>query len=88
MKINLRKPGVETMKATYRGHEIEVTREMCAGGWKQIYYSIFRAGNECTSGFTSDTSPVREHMRWMKERVDSELESATPWGKPKTEAGG
>lgn len=69
------------MKATYKGHEIEVTREKCLGGWSQIYFSVFRDGRECTSGFTSDESPVREYMGYMKDRVDAELALAKPWGK-------
>ena len=76
------------MKATYRGHEIEVTREKCLGGWSQIYFSVFRDGRECTSGFTSDASPVGEYMGYMKERVDAELALEKPWGKATTEAGG
>ena len=70
------------MKDSYRGHEIEVFRDKCLGGWSQLYYSIFREsdGYECTSGFTSDESPTRTYMKYMKERVDAELQEADPWG--------
>jgi hypothetical protein len=69
------------MKGEYRGHEIEVTRERCMGGWDLAYYSIYRLsdGYECTSGFTYDESPVRTLYGHMKERVDAELASADPW---------
>jgi len=52
------------------------------GGWSQLFYSIFRIsdGYECTSGFTTDESPVHVYMKYMKERVDAELAEATPWG--------
>ena len=75
------------MKATYRGHIISVTREKCMGGWSQIYYSVFRDGRECTTGFTSDASPVREFIGHMKDRVDEELKLEKPWGHATTEAG-
>lgn len=70
------------MKTVYRGHEIDVHREKCMGGWSLLYYSIFRVsdGRECLSGFTEDTSPVRIFMAYMKERVDAELAGADPWG--------
>jgi len=52
------------------------------GGWSQLFYSIFRIsdGYECTSGFTTDESPVHVYMKYMKERVDAELAEETPWG--------
>lgn len=70
------------MKTEYRGHEIEVKRERCMGGWTMLYYSIFRIsdGYECTSGCTEDTSPVRTYVGYMKERVDAELAEDDPWG--------
>ena len=70
------------MKATYKGHEIDVRRERCMGGWPMLYYSIFRVsdGCECTSGFTEDASTVREYVGYMKERIDAELSEADPWG--------
>jgi hypothetical protein len=70
------------VKIVYRGHEIDVRREQCMGGWSNLYYSIFRVsdGYECTSGFTEDTSSVRTYMGYMKERVDAELSEADPWG--------
>ena len=70
------------MKTFYRGHEIEVKRQRSMGGWPMLYYSIFRAsdGYECTSGCTEDSTPVREYLKYMKERVDNELAEADPWG--------
>ena len=76
------------MKISYRGHEIEVKREQCMGGWPLLYYSIFREreGYECLSGFTEDTSPVRTYIGYMKERVDAELADQEPWGEAAPEA--
>lgn len=72
----------QKMAEEYRGHEIEVSREPCMGGWPMLYYSIFRAsdGYECTSGFTEDQSSVKEYMGYMKERIDAELAEDDPWG--------
>ena len=69
------------MRVSYRGHEINVERGVSLGGDSNIYYSIFRDsdGYECTSGFTSDTSTVKEFIGYMKERVDGELASDDPW---------
>ena len=70
------------MKVEYKGHEIDVWRERCLGGWPLLYYSIFRMsdGYECTSGFTEDTSPVRTYVGYMKKRIDAEIAEADPWG--------
>lgn len=72
----------DEMKVVYRGHEIDVKRERCAGGWPLLYYSIVRVldGRECTSGFSADDSPVLEYISYMKERVDAELAEADPCG--------
>ena len=77
------------MKTVYKGHEIDVRRERCMGGWSQLYYSIFRLsdGHECTSGFTTDTSPVRTYVGYMRDRVDAELAGADPWGEREYPAG-
>lgn len=70
------------MKISYRGHEINVRRSRSMGGDYNIYFSIFREsdGYECTSGFTSDMSPVDVYMGYMRERVDAELAESDPWG--------
>lgn len=70
------------MKAEYRGHEIEVTREKCLGGWSQLYYSIFRIsdGYECTSGHQDSDETVRDMVTYMKQRIDNELAEDDPWG--------
>lgn len=69
------------MKTVYRGHEIEVNRERCLGGYDQLYYSIFRVsdGFECMSGFEDSAETVRDKMKQLKERVDNELTEANPW---------
>jgi hypothetical protein len=57
-------------------------REGSMGGDDFLYYSIFRLadGYECTSSYTSDTSPVRTYIGYLKERVDNELAEDDPWG--------
>ena len=69
------------MKASYRGHEINVVRERCLGGWTQIYFSIFREadGYECTSGFSDSEDTVRTWVDMLKRRVDNELAEDDPW---------
>lgn len=70
------------MKAIHRGHEIDVKRSRCMGGWPMLYYSIFRIsdGHECTSGCTTETSTVRAYVGYMKDRIDAELAEDDPWG--------
>lgn len=70
------------MRVVHRGHEIDVKRDRCMGGWSQLYVSIFRVsdGHECLSFHTDDASPVRDYVGYMKERVDAELADADPWG--------
>jgi hypothetical protein len=75
------------MRTIYKGHEIIVTRDRCLGGWEMLFYSIFRVsdGYEYTSGFTEDSSTVREYVKYMKERVDNELAEEDPWGEKNSE---
>lgn len=70
------------MKIIYRGYEIDVRRERSMGGRSMLYYSIYRIsdGYECVAGCTTDSSTVREYVRFMKERIDNELAEADPWG--------
>ena len=70
------------MKTVYRGHEIEVRRAQCMGGWAQLYVSVFRLrdGHECTSFHTEDDSTEQAYVGYMRDRVDAELESDDPWG--------
>jgi len=69
------------MKTTYRGHEIDVHRDMCLGGWQMLYYSIFRLsdGFECVSGFEDSAETVRDKIKQFKERIDRELAEDDPW---------
>lgn len=73
------------MRTSYRGHEINVTRE-CE---KLLAYSIFREadGFECVSGFTNDASTVPSYVDQLKHRVDAELAEADPWGERELEYG-
>lgn len=70
------------LKATYKGYELEVSKEKCMGGWSMVYFNIYAPdGYECVADFTEDNSPLRTHMKWLKERVDEELASDDPWGR-------
>jgi hypothetical protein len=64
------------MKATYRGFEISVTREKCLAGYDLLYFDIYRIndGYCLEESFSDESTPVREFMRYMKERVDAELQ--------------
>ena len=69
------------MKAVYRGHEIEVKRASCLGGWQMLYYSIFRLsdGFECMSGFEDSAEKAQDKIAQLKERIDNELADDDPW---------
>ena len=70
------------MTTSYRGHEISVTREKSMGGWSQVFFSVFRESDqyECVSGFSDSADTVRTWIRLLRERIDDELSSSTPWG--------
>ena len=74
------------MRVNYKGYEIEVFRDMCLGGWEQLYYSIFREedGFECVTGFVGGEEKVRDMVKYLKERVDNEEKDDDPWGEQKT----
>ena len=59
----------------YKGFEIEVCRERCLGGWKIIYYSVFRNsdGMEMISGFSDTGDTVRDFIKMIKDRIDEYL---------------
>ena len=69
------------MKAVYRGHEIEVKRDRCLGGWQMLYYSIFRLsdGFECMSGFEDSAEKSQDKIAQLKERIDNKLADDDPW---------
>jgi hypothetical protein len=54
------------MKAKYRGFDIESKKEMCLGGWGEVYWSAYRIsdGYELACGFGDGT--VREMYTVMK----------------------
>lgn len=58
------------MKTTYRGCEIEVTRDRCLGGWSVLFFSVFDDGLEITSGFSETSDTVRAFAKGLKEVVD------------------
>lgn len=68
------------MKVSYRGYEINVSRELAMGGWDNLYYSIFRESDqhECVAKFTTGSDKVRDYVRYMKERIDAEHATADP----------
>lgn len=70
------------MKVQYRGHEIEVKREKCLGGWSELYTTVYRLsdGLECVCDCEDSAEKVVDQVRYMKERIDEELASDNPWG--------
>lgn len=63
------------MKATYKGCEIEVTRDKCLGGWDMLFFSVFDDGFEVTSGFSESSETVREFANGLKKVVDDYREN-------------
>ena len=70
-----------TVKVSYRGHEIDVTRERCLAGYPLLYFSVFREsdGYECLSSYEDSRETVREKIKQLKERIDNELSEDDPW---------
>lgn len=69
------------MKISHKGHLIDVRREECLGGWKMLYFSVFRESDlyECTSGFSDSSETVRDYVNILKKRIDNELQNKDPW---------
>lgn len=63
------------MKTTYKGCEIEVTRDKCLGGENMLFFSIFDDGFEVTSGFSETSDTVRDFINDLKEVVDDYREN-------------
>lgn len=58
------------MKTTYRGCEIEVTRDKCLGGWNMLFFDVFDGDYEVTSGYSESSDTVREFIKGLREVVD------------------
>ncbi|MBU5331733.1 hypothetical protein KQI61_05950 [Anaerocolumna aminovalerica] len=58
------------MKGTYKGCEIEVTKEECLGGWDMLFCSIFDDGFEVTSGFSEGEDTIKDYYNSLKNIVD------------------
>jgi hypothetical protein len=58
------------MKGSYKGCEIEVTKEKCLGGWNMLFYSIFDDGFEVTSGFSESEDTIKDFYNDLKNVVD------------------
>lgn len=69
------------MKVTHRGHTIEVKHERSLGGDILLYLVIFRDsdGFLCVDEPYFGAETAREMVRYMKERVDAELQEDDPW---------
>ena len=63
------------MKTTYKGCEIEVTKERCLGGWDMLFYSVFDDGLEITSGFSESSDTVKDFIKGLKNIVDNYREN-------------
>ncbi len=72
---------VRSIKASYKGYDIEVSKEGCLGGWEQTYFSIYRQsdGFECECSFSDDEDTLEDWVGFMKERIDAELAEDDPW---------
>lgn len=70
------------MKVSYKGYELEVTREESSGGDELLYFSIYRQSDwfECVYDFEDSSETVRDKMEQLKQRVDNELKEDDPWG--------
>lgn len=69
------------MKVSYRGHEIDVSRDRCLAGYALLYYSVFREsdGYECMSGYEDSSETIADKVAQLKERIDNELAEDDPW---------
>lgn len=63
------------MKVNYRGFEVDVHRDKALGGWKQLFWSVFRLsdGWEFDSGFSCSDDTVRDYIAALKQRIDGDL---------------
>lgn len=66
------------MRVKYRGHLIDVKREMCLAGYELLYIYIERLSDGvCIEATRYDgAETVREMIQHMKGRVDAEIEEA------------
>ncbi len=71
----------QRLTESYRGHDIEVSREESMGAGELTYFNIYRAsdGYECVCSFTYGEDPLPTVMQWMRELVDEALASDDPW---------
>lgn len=69
------------MKADYRGHKIEVTREKCLGGWTLLYFSVFRKldGYEVISSFEDSAETIRDKIKQLKDEIDDRIAHPEEW---------
>lgn len=58
------------MKGTYRGCEIEVTREKCLAGYNMLFYNVFDDGFEVASGFSEGEDTIKDYFEHLKGIVD------------------
>lgn len=60
------------IRTSYRGFDIEVSRERAMGGWENLYYSVFRErdGRCMEESFTEGEDSEEDFVGYMKERVD------------------
>lgn len=72
------------MKVNYRGYEISVERDYAYKpneGLCYLYWSIYRNsdGYCCDESYYTGCETVREWIKLLKERIDSEHETDDPW---------
>lgn len=69
------------MKATYKGHEIIVEKEVSSNKHGLMSFSITRKhdGYECLSSFENSAERPKNKLKELMERIDNELSTYNPW---------
>lgn len=73
--------GETRVKASYRGYTIDVRRERCMAGYHMLYTTIVRDADAFIAEELVEDSDelVQDQVRYMKGRIDAELECEDPW---------
>jgi len=75
------------MIVNYKGFEIDVTKEKCMAGYDLVYRSVFRMsdGYQLVGDFSDDNDTIREHVGFMKHRIDEYLSDPEQYEKDEEE---
>jgi hypothetical protein len=74
---------IDNIIIKYKDYEIKVSIEECNGGWKQLYYSVYRLsdGLECICDFEDSEERIQDKVEELKQRIDEEEKLTKPWEK-------